>query len=46
MSRYTARLAELTVPEAAKTVIDEEINKLKFLDRQTVVILPIDFNRE
>jgi len=32
VEKYTARLAELTVPEAIKTVIDEEIGKLRFLD--------------
>jgi Lon-like ATP-dependent protease len=32
IEKYMARLAELTVPDAAKTVIDEEINKLRFLD--------------
>ena len=32
IEKYMARLAELTVPEAAQVVIDEEINKLRFLD--------------
>jgi len=32
IEKYTARLEGLDVPEAAKTVIDEEINKLRFLD--------------
>jgi len=32
IEKYTARLADLNVPEAAKSVIDEEINKLRFLD--------------
>jgi len=32
IEKYTSRLAELTVPETAQTVIDEEINKLRFLD--------------
>ena len=32
IEKYMKRLEELTVPEAAKTVIDEEINKLRFLD--------------
>ena len=29
VEKYTARLEGLTVPQAAKTVIDEEINKLR-----------------
>jgi len=32
IEKYMKRLEEITVPEAAKTVIDEEINKLRFLD--------------
>ena len=32
IEKYTKRLEGLTVPEAAKSVIDEEINKLRFLD--------------
>ena len=32
LAKYTKRLDGLTVPEAAKSVIDEEINKLRFLD--------------
>jgi Lon-like ATP-dependent protease len=32
VEKYLARLAQLTVPEAAQAVIDEEINKLRFLD--------------
>ena len=32
IEKYMKRLEELTVPEAAKIVIDEEINKLRFLD--------------
>ena len=32
IEKYTKRLEGLTVPDAAKTVIDEEINKLRFLD--------------
>jgi Lon-like ATP-dependent protease len=32
VEKYMARLAQLTVPEAAQAVIDEEINKLRFLD--------------
>jgi len=32
VEKYTARLEELKVPDAAKSVIDEEINKLRFLD--------------
>merc|ERR1719187_955311 len=32
VEKYMARLEELTVPDAIKTVIDEEIQKLRFLD--------------
>ena len=32
IEKYTKRLEDLTVPEVAKEVIDEEINKLRFLD--------------
>ena len=32
IEKYTARLEKMTVPESTKTVIDEEINKLRFLD--------------
>ena len=32
IEKYTKRLEGLKVPEAAKSVIDEEINKLRFLD--------------
>ena len=32
IDKYTKRLEGLTVPEAARSVIDEEINKLRFLD--------------
>ena len=32
VEKYTARLADLTVPAEAQVVIDEEVNKLRFLD--------------
>jgi len=32
VEKYMARLEQLTVPDAIKTVIDEEIQKLRFLD--------------
>merc|ERR1719466_578768 len=32
IEKYNKRLEDLKVPEHAKTVIDEEINKLRFLD--------------
>ena len=32
IDKYTKRLEGLNVPEAARSVIDEEINKLRFLD--------------
>ena len=32
IEKYSKRLEGLTVPETAKTVIDEEITKLRFLD--------------
>lgn len=32
IEKYTKRLEECHVPDTAKTVIDEEINKLRFLD--------------
>ena len=32
IEKYQARMADMTIPAAAKDVIDEELNKLRFLD--------------
>merc|ERR1719367_56019 len=32
IEKYQARMADMTIPDSAKDVIDEELNKLRFLD--------------
>ena len=32
IEKYQARMADMTIPDTAKDVIDEELNKLRFLD--------------